>query len=165
MNRNKLKILVLSDLKQNSKDTLKYAINLAKEFNGALELLCVKEPNETITTENPLSAMRNLSSTYIKTEQKLNKQIENITKEDFFPVKKIIEFGNVKNEIENRIEHSNPDFIIIGKKQKRLLNYSTDNITVFLLKKYNSKVCISNKTSFSDIYEVLNQKYKKAQTA
>jgi nucleotide-binding universal stress UspA family protein len=103
MNRNKLKILVLSDLKQNSKDTLKYASNLAKEFNGALELLCVKEPNETITTENPLSAMLNLSSTYIKTEQKLNKQIENITKEDFFPVKKIIEFGNVKNEIEKRI--------------------------------------------------------------
>jgi len=57
MNRNKYKILVLTDLKENSEETIEYAISIAKEIGGAIELLCVKKPLDFIKTDNPLSAM------------------------------------------------------------------------------------------------------------
>jgi nucleotide-binding universal stress UspA family protein len=165
MNRNKHKILVLSDLKENAKDTVAYAITVAKEINGALELLCVRKPNEVVTIDNSLSAIRSVSNAFIKTEQKAKNLIKSITKDDFFAVKNKIEFGNIKNEIENYIQLSNPDVIIIGKKQKKLFNLNGDNVTGFILNKYNTKVCIANTTSISDIYAKLERKKNIGQTA
>lgn len=165
MNRNKYKVLVLSDLKDNAKETLQYAIEVSKEINGALELLCVKKPKEVITTENPLSAMRIVSKEFIKTEEKARALISEITKNNFFPVKRVIKFGNVKNEIENYIETTNPDFIILGKKQKRLFNLNGDQIINFVSKKYKDKVFITNINTISDVFVSLNQKNIKEQTA
>ena len=165
MNRNKSKILVLSDLKDNSKSTIEYAITVAKEINGSLELLCVKKPCDFITTDNPLSAMRNVSNEFVKTEQKAKNIIHNITKDDFFPVKNTIEFGNIKSEIENYIELSNPDFIILGKKEKKFLKIGCDNITDFIVEKYKNNVLIANKTTISEIYSTLNSKNIRVKTA
>lgn len=156
MNRNKRKILILSDLNKNSKETISYAISVAKEINGALELLCVKKPGEFVTTDNPLSAMRDVSMEFVKTEQKAKNLVRSITKNDFFPVKNTIEFGNVKTEIEHHIERTNPDFIVLGKKQKRRLSFNGDNLTDLLLKKYTNKVLISGKTTLTDIYAMLS---------
>jgi len=165
MNRNKRKILILSDLDKNSKEVIEYAITVAKEINGALELLCVKKPSDIVTLDNPLSAVRNVNNEYIKTEQKVKKLVRSITKEDFISVKNTILFGNVKNEISTYIKHSNPDFIILGKKQKSFLSLNSDNITDFVVKKYNGKVCIANKTTILEIYEILNRRTQKGQTA
>ncbi|MHB0756402.1 universal stress protein [Polaribacter sp. M15] len=158
MNRNKHKILVLTDLKDNCKDTIAYAIIVAKEINGAVELFCVKKPNEIITTHSQLSAIRNLNDEFIKTTQKAKKLVRSITKDNFFPVKNTIVFGNVKNEIELHIQTSNPDFIILGPKRKKLFNLHGDNLTEFIAKKYKDKFGISNSTSIAEIYEALNNK-------
>lgn len=165
MNRNKHKILVLSDLKENAKDTIQYAISVARETNSALELLCIKKPNEIITTENPLAAMRTLSSEFLKTEQKAKHLIRSITKDDFFPVKSTIEFGNVKNEIENYIKRKNPNFIILGKKQKKLFSLQGDNLSDFILKKYDKKAFIVNKDALDEFFNMLNRNNIKRQTA
>jgi len=165
MNRNKYKILVLTDLKNNSKETIEYAISIAKEIDGALELLCVKKPLDFITTDNPLSAMRNVSDEFIKTAQKAKNIINSITTNNFFPVKNNIAFGNVKNEIDKHIQLTNPDFIIIGKKQKKFLNITEDNVTTFVLKKYNDCIFTANKTTIPEIYAVLNSKKKTGQIA
>lgn len=165
MNRNKYKVLVLSDLKENAKETIQYAIKVSREINGALELLCVKKPKDVITTDNPLSAMRTVSTAYIKTEEKARALITEITKNNFFPVKRVIEFGNVKNEIENYIQASNPDIIILGKKKKQLLKLNKDNITNFVAKKYTHKTFIPNTNSISDVFIALNQQSIKEQTA
>ncbi|WP_397444685.1 universal stress protein [Polaribacter sp. R77954] len=165
MNRNKHKILVLSDLKENAQDTIAYAITVAKEINGAVELLCVKKPNEIVTTHNQLSAMRNVNNEFIKSAQKAKKITRNITHPDFFPVKNTIVFGNVKNEIELHIQKSNPDFIILGQKRKKILNFNSDNVTEFIKKKYKHKYGIANKTSIAEIYEALHTETKKGLTA
>lgn len=165
MNRNKRKILILSDLNETSKEVIQYAITIAKEFNGALELLCVKKPSNIVTEDNPLSAVRNLNNEFIKTEQKAKKIIRSITKNDFFAVKNTILFGNVRNEINIYIKDSNPDLIILGKRQKRFFNFNSDNLTEFVKNKYTNKVCISNKTTIPEIYELLNDKIQKEKTA
>lgn len=165
MNRNKHKILVLSDLKENAKETIQYAIEVSREINGALDLFCVKKPKDVIITDNPLSAMRTVSSAFIKTEEKARALITGITKNNFFPVKRVIEFGNVKNEIENYIEATNPDIIILGEKQKKIFKLNGDNISDFVKNKYASKVFVANKNNISEVFEVLNQKNIKGQTA
>jgi len=165
MNRNKHKILVLSDLKDNAKDTIAYAITIAKELNGALELLCIRKPNEIVSTHNQLSAIRNVNNEFIKTEQKAKTLVKSITKDDFFAVKNKIVFGNVKNEIENHIQTSNPDIIIIGKKEKKRFNFNGDNVTGFILNKYNNKVFIANSTHISEVYAILHSKNSQGQTA
>lgn len=165
MNRNKRKILILSDLNETSKEVIQYAITIAKEFNGALELLCVKKPSNIVKEDNPLSAVRNLNNEFIKTEQKAKQIIRSITKNDFFSVKNTILFGNVRNEINIYIKDSNPDLIILGKRQKRFFNFNSDNLTEFVKKKYTNKVCISNKTTIPEIYELLNDKIQKEKTA
>lgn len=165
MNRDKHKILVLTDLKETSRETLVYAIAVAKELNAALALLCVKKPNDIITTHNQLSAARNLNSEYIKAEQKAKQIIKSITNNTFFAVKSTIAFGNVKNEIEAYIESTNPDYIILGKKRKRILNLNSSNVTDFILKKFGNKCAIANKTNIAEIYEVLNRRNNKAKTA
>lgn len=165
MNRNKRKILILSDLNETSKEVIQYAITIAKEFNGALELLCVKKPSNIVKEDNPLSAVRNLNNEFIKTEQKAKQIIRSITKNDFFSVKNTILFGNVRNEINIYIKDSNPDLIILGKRQKRFFNFNSDNLTEFVKNKYTNKVCISNKTTIPEIYELLNDKIQKEKTA
>lgn len=165
MNRNKQRILVLSDLKDNSFDTLKYAINISKEINGALELFCVKKPCEIVTTENPLCAMRVVNSEFVKTEQKARNLVKSITKDNFFPLKTTIKFGNIKSEIDTYIKDANPDFIILGKKQKKLLNLYGDNVTNFVLKEYKDKTFVTNKTTISEVFDSLNNKNKSSHTA
>ncbi|WP_439130208.1 universal stress protein [Polaribacter sp.] len=165
MNRNKHKVLVLSDLKDHAKDTIAYAIKVAKEINGAVELFCVKKPNEVVTTHSQLSAIRSVKSEFVKTDQQAKNLVRSIIKNEFFPVKNTIVFGNVKNEIAEHIQRYNPDFIILGQKRKRLFNLNSDNITDFITKRYNDKLCIANKTTIAEIYEVLHNKNKKEQTA
>ncbi len=165
MNRNKHKILVLSDLKDNAKDTIAYAITLAKEINAAVELFCVKKPNDIVTTHSQLSAIRNLNDEFIKTTQKAKEIVRSITKDEFFSVKNTVVFGNVKKEIELHIQKSNPDFIILGQKRKRLINLNSDNVANFILKNYTHKSGIANKTSVAEIYEALYSKDKKDETA
>lgn len=165
MNRNKHKILVLSDLKENARDTLAYAITIAKEINGALELFCVKKPNDIVTTENQLSAVRIVNNEFVKTEQKAKNLARSIVKDNFFPVKNTIEFGSVKTEIENHINQTKPDLIIIGKRQKKLLSFNGDKITEFVLKKYTDKVLILGKNTLPEVYTKLNNKHLKSLTA
>lgn len=127
--------------------------------------MCKKKGNEVVTTENPLSAMRSVRSEFVKAEQKAKNLIESITKDDFFAVKSTIKLGNVKNEIEDYIQKTNPDFIILGKKQKRFINLNGDNVTDFIQKKYTNRVFTLEKSNISDVYSALNNKTQKGQTA
>ncbi|WP_298762639.1 universal stress protein [uncultured Polaribacter sp.] len=166
MNRNKYKVLVLSNLEgRNAKETLKYGIDVCKEIDGALELFCVKKPREVVTTDNPLSAMRRVNKSYIETSEKAKSLIREITKDEFFAVKTTIEFGNVKNEIEHYIASLNPDVIILGERQKRFFRLNTDSLTNFITKKYTNKVFITNKNNVVDVAISLNQIKTKGQSA
>jgi len=98
----------------------------------------------------------------MKTSQKV---ISSITTNNFFPIKNHIKFGNVKIEIDNYIKLTNPDFIIIRQKQKRFLDITKDNVSHFILQKYNTRVFKANITAISEIYARLKGLERSEKTA
>ena len=148
MKNNNCKILVLSDLTASANDALRYATDLSKEIDAEIEFFYVKKPTEIIDTDNPLCALRTMSSACLKTEKKIKDIISPVSKEHDIEIKATFGFGNVKNEIENRIEISKPDFIILGEKKKNFFSFMGDNITGFVTKKYKEIVLTTNKNNF-----------------
>lgn len=52
--------------------------------------------------------------------------------------------GNVKSEIENRLKHTKPDMVIMGKRKPKTLNFTGDRITDFILKNYEGSVVVTS---------------------
>jgi nucleotide-binding universal stress UspA family protein len=150
MKSNKYKILVLSDLKETSNQTLNYAANLSKEIGAEVEFFYVKKATEIIDTENPLCALREISDVCNKTEKKIKTFVTPISKQAGVYIKTAFAFGNVKNEIENCIKNSQPDMIILGERKQRRFNFLGDNITRFVKKKYNGVVLVATEKNILD---------------
>ncbi|MFT4781295.1 MAG: nucleotide-binding universal stress UspA family protein [Pseudohongiellaceae bacterium] len=142
MKSNKYKILVLSDLKETASQTLSYAANLSKEIDADVEFFYVKKVTEIIETENPLSALREISDACNKTDKKIKNFVAPISKEMDVNIKTTFAFGNVKNEIESCINTSQPDMIILGERTHKRFNFFGDNMTGFVQKNYNGVVLV-----------------------
>jgi nucleotide-binding universal stress UspA family protein len=161
MKNKNYKILVLSDLKETAKNTLHYATDISKEIDADIELFYVKKPTEIIDTDNPLYALRSMSSACLKTEKKIKNMISPISEEYGIDIKATFGFGNVKNEIENRIETSKPDLIILGEKNKNFFSFLGDDITGFVTKKYKEIVVIAKKDKVIESHILSNFKSKR----
>ncbi|WP_299212322.1 universal stress protein [uncultured Aquimarina sp.] len=143
--KNKYRLLVLVDLTQKSDTALKNAINLAKVINGTIEIFHVSPPADVVRYENQLSAMRAITETHITTEKKLLDLVLRISEEENVAITYNFTFGNVKNEIHDHIQKTNPDIVVIGKREKKLINFLEDGITKFLLKKHSGIIMITGK--------------------
>jgi nucleotide-binding universal stress UspA family protein len=143
MKSNKYKILILSDLKESVNETLNYATSLSKEIDADIEFFHVKSAIEIIETDSPLTAMRTISEVCIQTEKKIKKLVTPISKEHDVNIKVTFGYGNVKNEIENCITTSQPDVVVLGKRKRKLFSFVGDNITDFVIKKYDGIVLIA----------------------
>ena len=150
MKSNNYKILVLSDLKEKANQTLIYAANLSKEIDAEVECFYVKKATEIIDTENPLSALREISDVCNKTEKTIKSFVAPISIETDVQIKSTFAFGNVKNEIENCINRTQPDMIILGERQQKRFNFFGDNITGFIYKNYDGVVMVATDTNTID---------------
>ncbi|WP_353777410.1 universal stress protein [Winogradskyella sp. 3972H.M.0a.05] len=144
MKKNKYKILVLSDLKSSTKSTIKSTVGLAKMIDADIELFYVKKPTEIVDQDNQLSAMRTINREHISTEKKIQNVIDTVSKEYDMKINSTFSFGNVKVEIENHINKSNPDIVVLGKRKSNPLKFSGDNVTDFVLKKYKGSILIAS---------------------
>ncbi|WP_051229697.1 universal stress protein [Psychroserpens burtonensis] len=150
MKSNKYKILVLSDLKQTASLALGYAANVSQEIDADVEVFYVKKATEVIETESPLSAIRIISEVCRQTEKKIKDLVSPISKENDVDIKTTFAFGNIKNEIENRINSSQPDIIVLGERKQKRFNFLGDNITDFVYKNYNGVVLVATENDFLD---------------
>ncbi|TXE16315.1 hypothetical protein ES692_13405 [Psychroserpens burtonensis] len=150
MKSNKYKILVLSDLKQTASLALGYAANVSQEIDADVEVFYVKKATEVIETESPLSAIRIISEVCRQTEKKIKDLVSPISKENDVDIKTTFAFGNIKNEIENRINSSQPDIIVLGERKQKRFNFLGDNITDFVYKNYNGVVLVATENEFLD---------------
>ena len=144
MKNNKYKILVLSDLKENTDCMLQKAVRLSTTIDAEIELLHVKKPTDVIETDSQLSAMRTINEVYVKTDKKIKDLITPFTKDNGVEIKTTIAFGNIKNEIENCIHTCKPDVIVLGNKKRKVLSFIGDNITDFVLKTHQGPVMITS---------------------
>lgn len=141
---NKYKILVLSDLKSTSKTILKSTIGLAQMIGGNIELFHVKKPTDVVEKENQLSAMRTINADYNNTQKKIRDLILPLSKKHGIKINQKLIFGNIKNEINDHIEASNPDIIILGKRKAKKISLMGDSITEFVMKKHKGVVMIAS---------------------
>jgi nucleotide-binding universal stress UspA family protein len=145
MENKKYKILVLSDLKEGTDSTLKNAISLSKIIDADIEFFHVKKPTEIVERESQLSAMRTINKEYLETEKKIKNTIEPISRVYDMKLKSSFAFGNVKSEINDYLNDSKPDVVVIGKRKSKSLGFIGDNITKHILKTYNGAIMIASK--------------------
>jgi len=143
MKTKKYKILVLSDLKEGTNNSLQSAVSLSKIINGDIEFFHVRKPTDIVERESQLSAMRTINKEHIVIEKKIKDIIEPISKNYDMKVKYSFAFGNVKSEIKDYIESSKPDIIVLGQRVSNPFQIIGDSITQFVLKEYEGIIMIS----------------------
>lgn len=147
MKNNKYKILVLSDLKDKSIQTLSYAAKLSNEIDAVVELFHAKQASEVAEIDNPLSAMRVISHVCNKTDKKIKNLVAPIAKENNIKIKSTFAHGNVKNEIIKYITTSQPDMIIMGECRQKRFNFFGNRITQLVNDNYKGVVfVVTNET-------------------
>ena len=129
---------------------MNYAAKLANAIDANVELFYAKEAKAVIQTENPLTAMRVISEACNKTELKVKDLVSPITKEHNVNIKTTFAFGNVKNEIKNCINTTQPDMIIIGERKQKKFNLFGDNISGLVNKNYEGVVFVATDTAVLD---------------
>ncbi|WBX71448.1 universal stress protein [Tenacibaculum retecalamus] len=138
----KQNILVLSDLKNSTNSTLKSAVSIAKMINGNIDLLHVKKPIDVVTKESQLSAIRTLNKDSIETSKKIKNIIDPTAKKYGLTINYKFSVGNLKNEVEQYIKEKSPDVIVLGKQKKSPFNLLNNNVTDFIINKFNGTVFI-----------------------
>ncbi|QXP60466.1 universal stress protein [Olleya sp. HaHaR_3_96] len=143
MKNNRYKILVLSDLNKSAALELKSTVSLAKMMDGDITLFHVKKPTDIVERESQLSAIRAINEDHIATNKKIEGLIKPIQEEFKQNVNYQVAIGNIKYEIEAYIDAYQPDMIVLGRRKSKTLNFMGDNITDFVLKKYNGTIMIA----------------------
>jgi nucleotide-binding universal stress UspA family protein len=150
MKNNRYKILVLSDLKKKSVQVLNYAAKLSNEIDANVECFYVKAATEVAETENPLSAIRIISEVSNRTAKKVKDLVMPVSRENNIKIKTVFAFGNVKNEIKNHIDSSQPDMIILGDRKQKKFRLLGDNITGLVKKHFKGVVFIATDKNVLD---------------
>lgn len=147
MKTNKYKILVLSDLKDTTRNALKSTVSLAQMIGGEIEFFHVKSPAAVVERDNQLSAMRDINAKHLVTENTIKEAIRPISDEYGVNINYRFSFGNVKREIKKAIQDIQPDIIVLGKRKPRTIKLLGDSITHFVLKHYDGVVMIAADTN------------------
>ena len=124
MNKKFKTILVIVNFSNASYDALTYAVNMAKEVNGMIQLLYVSPTNSSTNSYNPFIINKQINAASNKIISKLESIVEIIETEGIGVTYKHV-FGNIKIEVENYCDEFQPDLIIIGNeklKGKSMLN-------------------------------------------
>jgi nucleotide-binding universal stress UspA family protein len=144
MKNSKQKILVLLDLKKPSVNALKSTVSLAKMIDGDINLFFVKKPTDVVDSENQLSSMRNINDDFKKTKKSIEHLIEPLSKDYGITINYSFTTGNIKDEIGKHIEKHQPDVIVLGKRKAKLFNLLIDNITDFILNKFDGAILVAS---------------------
>ena len=141
--KKRYKILVLSDLKENTASILKSAVGFAEIIEADIDFFYIKKASDIVKNDNQLSAKRAINEAYFSIDKKINKIITAFTEEHNVHINHSFTVGNVKEEIGNYIDKTNPDVVILGKRKLKPIHFLGDNITNFVLKKYKGSVIIA----------------------
>jgi nucleotide-binding universal stress UspA family protein len=141
--KNNYKILVLSDLKGDTTSMLKSSVRLAQMIGGSIEFFHVKSPTEIVENDNQLSANRAVNKEFIATDNKVKNLRTLFSQEYNADINFKFSFGNVKNEIEKRIDEYAPDVVVLGKRKVKPLRF-IGGTTEFILKKHSGTVMIAS---------------------
>lgn len=150
MKTNEYKILVLSNLKENSNQILSYATKLAHEIDAKVELLHVKDISEITQMENSIMVSKKINEIYNKMNKTVSDFAQPISEKNDIKIKTTFALGNLRNVIENHIKVSNPNMIILGQKTPKRFNWFSDNIIEFVHDIYDGVIFEATDADLSD---------------
>ncbi|WP_040252493.1 universal stress protein [Psychroserpens mesophilus] len=138
----KYKILVLTDMKDTTINTLKNGVSLAKIIDAEIHLFHVKKPTDIVEQESQLSAIRTMNRSYVSTDSEIQNLIEPVSKDHNIPISYSHVFGNLKNEINSIFKSYKPDVVILGKNKSKPFSFIGDNVTNFVIKNFDGAIMI-----------------------
>lgn len=138
------KVLVLSDMKESSSNTIQSAVSLTKMIDGRLNFFHVRNASEIVEKESQLSAIRTINKSYVERGNTIQNLIEPIVKDNNIHIGYNHAFGNVKNEIKDYINEFKPDIIVLGKRKSKPLSILGNNITDFVIKHFDGTIMIAS---------------------
>lgn len=141
--QSKYRILVVTDQSTSSNIALQNAVNLAKTIDGSIELFYVKPPTQVVRNVNQLSAMRELNTERNRTRRKLRTLADQIAEAEGIPIIYDFAFGNVVYEVQEHINKTQPDIVVLGKSKTKVTNLLGTDIASYLLKNYKGTLLIS----------------------
>ena len=127
--------------------TLKSAAILAQIMDAAIDFFSVMKPTDIVDKESQLSAIRTINKEQAHFNKKLKSVLDPYASEFGIDIQKKFTFGNVKNEIEDRIRQTKPDAIVIGKRKTNTFRFTGDKVADFVLNKYSGPVLIASGTN------------------
>lgn len=140
----KIKILILSDINTSTEKIVQNGLNLAKILDGEIDFFCVKKPTDIVKKESQLSVMRTINEKFLEADNQIKKLITEINNDNSISIHHQVSFGNLKDEIGNRIKETKPDLIILGNKNSKILSFLGDNILELVLKEHEGTVMIAS---------------------
>lgn len=142
-NNKNYKILVLSDLKNPAHTEFKSAVKLASIVNGELDFFHVKKATEIVKNDIPFTAVRTVKKAHVTTESEIKQLAKKFSNEYNVKISYDYAFGNVKNEIREYIEATEPDIIVIGKRKSRPFKIARNSITDMIIKNHHGDIMVA----------------------
>ncbi|WP_343328396.1 universal stress protein [Polaribacter staleyi] len=142
--KKKYKILVLSDLKENTLSVLKSSVSLAKIIDADIHFFYAKSPTDIVKNDNQLSAKREINESSFIIDKEIKNIVNSFTKDNNVPIKYSFTIGNVKNEIDTYLKENNTDIVVLGKRKSKSLHFLGDNITDFVLQQHKGTIVIAD---------------------
>lgn len=150
----KYNLLVLFDFSSASHLALKNAINLAKLVHGKIDLFYVKPLIAFTKSSNQIAIMRAIDEDRKSEKRKMKNLVNAITKEENIAVSYNFTYGHVINEVQKYIDETNPDVVVIGRRNSKVKNIFEQGVTNYLMKNLKSSLLVSGSdnrsTSFND---------------
>lgn len=156
MSSPKYKLLVLTDLSEACSTVMENAVNLSTIIDGSIDVFHVLKPSDIATYENQYSAMRSIDEERINKKVKLKTLVRKISKKTGVVINASCILGNLKDEAMERIEATNPDIIVLGKRTPKWVDFLGDNFTKFILENFNGSVLISGKENIVHTNEAMS---------
>lgn len=156
MNTSNYNILVLTDFSEASTIALRNAAKLVKMVDGNIHAFYVHPIKPSAEEENQLSLKRRMRDSYRQISAKSKKNLSTIEEEEGVTINFSMDWGNVKTVIKKRVQETNPDLVILGRrKPSKLLSFMGDKVTQYVIDHCATSILISSSNqelhSFSNL--------------
>ena len=150
----KYKLLVLFNESKTAITALNNAVNLAKTIDGSIDILHVKPATCVTNNSSQFAIMRTISDTTRNAKKKMNQLVSNLAKDSNIQISHNFTIGHVANEIQDHIDRTQPDIVVIGKRKAKILDFLGDGLTAHLLKHHKGELLISGEETLASFKDV-----------
>lgn len=116
-------------------------------IDGDIDFFHVKKATDAVDQESQLSSVRSLKEQFISISNDIQNVISPFSVEYGVKINYKLSFGNIKTEIGDYIQKTNPDIIVLGKRKAAPLKLDRDSVSNFVLNMFKGPVLLVSDTN------------------